>query len=64
MTIINRMLDRTPESENCLHYGMTSWKDNPSDAWYYISVQEATNTHDYKMIDGKDEKWVSVENKE
>ena len=61
MTLVNRVLDREPESKADLLDGMTTWKDNANEnAWYYIAVQEATNSHTCKMkADGKHEKWTS-----
>ena len=48
MTMINRVLNRTPEDEEDLLKGMKVWPDcNPGD-WFYLAVQEATNSHDYK----------------
>ena len=42
MTIVNRMLDRTPDKDHMLPE-MKKWADNPEDAWYYEAVQEAAN---------------------
>lgn len=54
MVIVNRMLDRIPESVDDLLAGeMITWADNAdTGAWYYIVVQEATNSHehDYKDV--------------
>ncbi len=58
VTLINRMLDRTPDTAEDLGENMITWVDNsdPS-AWYYIAIQEATNNHSYvKNADGT-EKW-------
>ena len=42
MTMINRVLNRTPEDEEDLLEGMKVWPDcNPGD-WFYLAVQEAT----------------------
>ncbi len=62
MTLVNRVLDREPESKADLLDGMTTWKDNADEsAWYYLAVQEATNSHTYEMkADGKHEKWTSL----
>jgi hypothetical protein len=46
MTLVNRMLERIPESEDDLLPGMIRWPDNTNaSAWYYLAIQEATNTH-------------------
>lgn len=58
ITMINRMLGRTPTSPSDLHVNMKKWSDNPENAWYYIAVQEATNTHSYVKSNG--EKWTEV----
>lgn len=47
MTIINRVLCRIPEDESGLLDGMNIWPDNNSGDWYYLAVQEATNSHEY-----------------
>ena len=47
MTMVNRVLQRAVKAGNMLD-GMTTWSDNPADAWYFEAVQEATNSHDYK----------------
>ncbi|MBE7024406.1 MAG: hypothetical protein E7412_08110 [Ruminococcaceae bacterium] len=63
ITMINRMLDRTPQSVEDLHRDMKKWSDNSDEsAWYYIAIQEATNGHSYtKRVDGK-EKWIEANN--
>lgn len=61
MTMINRVLNRVPESADDLHKDMKVWPDNSSKAtWYYLPVQEATNSHDYKMKNHIYEKWTAV----
>ena len=47
MTLANRMLERVPESpEDLLSNEMIRWIDNAdSTVWYYLAVQEATNSH-------------------
>lgn len=62
MTLVNRMLNRQPESQADLLKGMTTWVDNAdTSAWYYLAVQEATNSHDYVMkSDGIHEKWTKL----
>lgn len=46
ITLINRVLYRYVLEEE-LHEDLIEWKDNTPDKWYYTSVQEATNSHDY-----------------
>ena len=57
MTIVNRMLDRTPDKDHMLPE-MKKWADNPEDAWYYEAVQEATNEHDYTRDEVNVETWT------
>ena len=59
MTIVNRMLDRTPDKDHMLP-DMKKWTDNPEDAWYYEAVQEATNEHDYTRDETAVESWTLV----
>lgn len=51
MTIVNRVLERLPESERDLLLGMRTWSDNPVGSWFYLAVQEATNSHTYTHTD-------------
>ncbi len=62
MTLVNRVLNRIPESNEDLLDDMTKWADNAdTSAWYYLAVQEATNSHDYVMKeDGIHEKWLRM----
>ena len=62
MTLVNRVLNRIPQTEADLLDNMTRWSDNAdTSAWYYLAVQEATNSHNYeKKADGKHEKWTSL----
>ena len=61
MTMINRVLNRLPEEDSDLLSGMNTWPDNKSGAWYYLAVQEATNTHDFELKkDGKHETWTKL----
>lgn len=48
MTMINRVLERKPESPADLLTNMNKWTDNmDTSKWYYLDVQEATNSHSY-----------------
>lgn len=60
MTIINRVLCRIPEDESDLLPDMNVWPDNASDAWYYLAVQEATNSHDYRHKGEVYETWTDM----
>lgn len=60
MTMINRVLNRIPEDESDLLPGMNIWPDcNPGD-WFYLTVQEATNSHDFKHKAGNYEIWTEL----
>ena len=61
MTLVNRVLKRLPETAEDLHDDMIKWSDN-SDAsqWFYLAVQEATNSHYYKAKENKFEKWSEL----
>ncbi len=62
MTLVNRVLNRQPETEDDLLPNMTVWTDNANPkAWYYLAVQEATNSHYYKFkTNSKYEKWTEL----
>lgn len=58
-TMINRVLDRVPSEEShLLSRGvMQIWPDaNPGD-WFYLAMQEATNSHDYE----RNAKWATAD---
>ncbi len=46
MSLINCILQRVPENDSDLLGGMLSWPDNIPGTWHYLSVQEATNSHE------------------
>ncbi len=62
MTLVNRVLDRQPETEDDLLPNMTVWTDNANPkAWYYLAVQEATNSHYYEFkTNSQYEKWTEL----
>ena len=61
MTLINRVLNRAPETEKDLLNNMNKWSDNMDvDAWYYLAVQEATNSHDYRRKTSSYEHWIRM----
>ena len=62
MTLVNRVLKRLPETKDDLHKDMKTWPDNQKEsAWFYLAVQEATNSHYQKLKkDGIHETWESM----
>ena len=60
MTMINRVLCRIPEDEDDLLPGMNVWPDNQPGAWYYLAVQEATNSHDFQYKGEIYEHWIKL----
>ena len=63
MTLVNRVLNRLPEKSEDLLDDMIKWPDNAdTSVWYYLAVQEATNSHDYsdKSDADKYEKWTKI----
>lgn len=49
MAMINRATGRAPKSADAFLPGMKTWIDNTADKWYYLDVQEATNSHSYTV---------------
>ena len=61
MTLVNRVLKRLPETEEDLHDDMIKWSDNSDvSQWFYLDVQEATNSHYYQTKENKFEKWTKL----
>ena len=61
MALINRVLARIPEGPQDLLDDMKTWPDNMNTGkWYYIPVQEATNSHDYERKANGSEKWTAL----
>lgn len=60
MTLINRVLQRIPETESDLLPDMVKWPDNVSTQWYYLAVQEATNSHDFNHKGEIHETWTEL----
>ena len=59
MAMVNRATGRAPKSTSALLSGMKTWKDNADTArWYYLDVQEATNSHTY--TGAPTETWTSL----
>lgn len=62
MAMINRVLNRNPEAPEDLLPDMITWPDNQDvGKWYYIEVQEATNSHAYERNDRAAERWTAIE---
>lgn len=59
-SMINRMLHRLPETVDDLLDGMIQWPDNQPNDWYYINMQEATNSHDFKQKGEINEYWTKL----
>ncbi len=59
MAMVNRATGRAPKSTDALLPNMKTWKDNADTArWYYLDVQEATNSHTY--TGAPTETWTSL----
>ncbi len=52
ITVVNRILHREPENLAALHAAMNTWSDNMNQhAWYYLAIQEASNSHNHKTVE-------------
>ena len=61
MTLVNRVLKRLPETAEDLHDDMIKWSDNSDvSQWFYLDVQEATNSHYYQTKENQFEKWTEL----
>ena len=60
VTMINRMLNRVPEDPSDLLPGMNVWPDCRPGDWFYLAIQEATNSHDYRRKAGSYETWTGL----
>ena len=62
--LINRILGRLPRTVNDLLPGMATWADNANvNAWYYLHIQEATNSNEFVMqADGIHKTWTQLLN--
>lgn len=59
ITMINRVLQRVPEHKTDLLPDMVQWPDNMDPSkWYYLAIQEATNSHDYGRKENGYEYWT------
>ena len=58
MAVLNRVLERNPQYTSDLLSGMNTFSDNQkTSAWYYLDVQEATNSHTYTRKTNGYEYW-------
>ena len=66
VTLVNRVLQRVPGKTEDLLDNMVKWPDNAdTTAWYYLAIQEASNSHDYEKYTAADktteyEKWTEL----
>ena len=65
MTLVNRALERVPSDEDHLlsKRVMLNFPDCKSGDWFYIAVQEATNSHTYERAATEkngDEQWIAL----
>ena len=65
MTLVNRALERVPSDEDHLlsKRVMLTFPDCKSSDWFYIAVQEATNSHTYERAATEkngDEQWTAL----
>ena len=65
MTLVNRTLERVPSDEDHLlsKRVMLTFPDCKSGDWFYIAVQEATNSHTYERAATEkngDEQWTAL----
>ena len=61
VTLINRMLNRLPRTKDDLHVNMVEFSDNLNpNMWYYLAVQEASNSHKYVKYENGFESWTDV----
>ena len=65
MTLVNRALERVPSDEDHLlsKCVMLTFPDCKSGDWFYIAVQEATNSHTYERAATEkngDEQWTAL----
>ncbi|MBR6823932.1 MAG: S-layer homology domain-containing protein, partial [Firmicutes bacterium] len=61
MAMVNRVLQRIPENTSDLRRGMIQWIDNQDTGkWYYLTVQEATNSHEYACKSNGYEYWTKL----
>ena len=63
IAMINRVLNRNPETPDDLLPEMITWEDNMDPAkWYYMDIQEASNSHEFERKDNQKERWTRLTN--
>ncbi len=63
VTMINRVLQRSPKTQDDLHKDMITFSDNSDEfSWYYVAIQEAANSHEYNRNADGSESWTQVNN--
>ena len=65
MTLVNRVLERVPSEESHLlpYASMLTFPDCQPGQWFYIAIQEATNSHAYERAvteKNGDEQWTAL----
>lgn len=62
VTLVNNVLQRAPHADHLLA-DMKTWPDNmDQSAWYYLAIQEATNSHDHEWsTDATYEIWTAMQ---
>jgi len=61
VTLVNRMLNRLPGTKDDLHPNMVEFSDNLNpNMWYYLAVQEASNSHKYIKYENGFESWTDI----
>jgi hypothetical protein len=61
ITLTNRVLQRLPQNPSDLLSGMIFFPDNADiTKWYYLPIQEATNSHDYMNESDGREVWTKL----
>lgn len=61
MALVNRVLRRDPQNPADLLNNMIKWPDNmDTSIWYYLDVQEATNSHEYERTTKGTERWTAL----
>ncbi|MCQ2553269.1 MAG: S-layer homology domain-containing protein, partial [Clostridia bacterium] len=60
IALVNNILHRVPEHEDDLLGSMITWEDNQDKTkWYYLHIQEASNSHDHKFKSSGYEYWTA-----
>ena len=49
-----------PEEADDLLPGMNTWTDCRADDWFYLAIQEAGSSHDYRPKDETYESWTAL----